>query len=368
MGGFTGFWGNTAMPSLDSVLSTWWGDGYGSSSLAGIIGNASNIVVGTNPAYTINDFLAIYPQFAGQPSLFTATVIDQSPVLTNVSAVGIGAYGTPISGPGGSGQVSLAAVGISSGQLVTGLGITPGSLILSFGGVGYGQGQFGGGAYGQNSILLTNPVALPPPNQQVGMVANTDSSNVLTGISNTATAWNGNPLQAELLLAGPGISQGTVIVRILSSTSALLSLPTTATASGVTLQVSEPLSAAAVTVYENPFVPIQIIEIYLHLANCCIFQERYQCLWKQAMGLFVAHYLTLFCEGNSQPASSAAQVAAAGIQSGILTSKSVGGVSAGYTNIIPASWMEMYGSFLLTKYGFVLSTLANAIPHFVYVY
>jgi hypothetical protein len=303
------------MPDLGTVLSSWWGPGYQSSGLAAIVGDASNIIVGGNPEYCLNDFAAIYPNFLGPGSAFQATLTDQSPVLQNVTATGVGNYGVNVIGPGGSGTVPLESTGVQVGQFVTGPGIQCDSYILSFGDAGWNYGGYGGGGYGGdgNSILLTNPVSLAGLAQAVG--------------------WNQG-----------GYNEGGY---------------------GGTGQIN----LAPVTVYQQPFVPIPVLNVYLRLALCCIFKNRYGCAWNLAVSLFIAHFATLFLQSSGQPASSAAQVAAQGLQTGILTSKSVGGVSAGYTNNVPADWMNMYGQFTSTAYGYQLATLANAVaPHFVWIY
>ena len=367
MGGYTGYSGSISNPGLDTILASWWGAGYESSSLCGIVGSASNIVsTAGNPQYTINDFLAMYPNFAGPPSSFTATVTDQSPVLLNVTPTGTGNYGTPTSGAGGSGLIG--AVGLGYGQLVTGPGITANSTIQSWGG-GYGVGPFGGGGYGIGSLILSNPAAVNPPNQLVGIVATTNLSNVLTNIQDAATVYQGGPLIGGLLLQGPGIAPDTTIVEILDSTSALLSLPTTGAATNVQLYVSQPLQLAPLTIYEAPFVPLMVMQLYISLAVASLPQQLYFEYWKFACANFVAHFCQLFLDSAGQPASSAGQVAAQGMQSGILTSKSVGGVSAGYTNNIPPEFASMYGPiWSLSKYGNILQSLAATItPRFMYV-
>ena len=50
-------------PDLNSIIAGWWGGTFDPSGLAGVLGGASNVIVGSNPAYGISDFLAIYPKF-----------------------------------------------------------------------------------------------------------------------------------------------------------------------------------------------------------------------------------------------------------------------------------------------------------------
>jgi hypothetical protein len=144
-----------------------------------------------------------------------------------------------------------------------------------------------------------------------------------------------------------------------------------ATVSGTTgVQVFQPQALNPLIIYEQPFVPIQIVQIYINLAVASLPQQLYFEYWKVACGYFVAHFVTLWLQAMGSPASSAGQVAAAGLQSGILTSKSVGGVSAGYTNIVPQEFLAFYGpTWATTRWGVLLMSLASTItPRFVYIY
>ncbi len=197
-------------------------------------------------------------------------------------------------------------------------------------------------------------------------------------------------------------------------------------------------------VYEAPPTPAAVIQVYINLATASLKQNLYQDSWQLAMGLFVAHYLTLWAEadaptlqttvenllhgeapvamvgdltgtrftitasppggqlslyrnGQYQIAGSTAdytltgtsltlstalgadqlyatwflaststvtvqptagQVAAQGVATGILTSKSVGDVSGSYTVLDD---LKGFGAFQLTRYGQQLITIAKVI-------
>jgi hypothetical protein len=71
-----------------------------------IAANASNVIIGGNPPYVINQFLAIYPKFFGIPLAFVGTT------------------------DGTTGTILVAnTTGLSVGQLITGPGIANGSVI-----------------------------------------------------------------------------------------------------------------------------------------------------------------------------------------------------------------------------------------------
>lgn len=99
-------------PNFNVVLDSWWGGDWDSTFLAGWLGNASGVVVGTNPPYGLQDVLTVFPQFFG-----TGTLLPND----NTTVLGSPLVLCPL--------VNQLAVG----SLVTGTGIAPGSLIISKG-------------------------------------------------------------------------------------------------------------------------------------------------------------------------------------------------------------------------------------------
>jgi hypothetical protein len=73
------------------------------------IGLASGRVFGTNPPYTLSDFLAMYPKFFGTPSLITATLDGSTSGISALSST----------------------QNLKPGQLVTGAGIPNGTVFVS---------------------------------------------------------------------------------------------------------------------------------------------------------------------------------------------------------------------------------------------
>lgn len=217
-----------------------WADGQGS--LIPLLAACSNVIVGTNPPYSVTDFLTLYPKFGGTPKTLAG-------VLNGTTAV-------------------------------TGLSSTAGLLV----------GQY---------------------------------------------------------VTGQGIPSGATIADIVSGMAITLSLPATISASGVLL-----------TIYVAPLVPGAVLNAYIYLASNSIFQARWNEMWFIAMGLFIAHYCTLWLQGEAAtPNATAAQAAASGLALGIKTSKSAGDVSVG----IEAVLIEGMGSWNLTLYGQELATWALTI-------
>jgi hypothetical protein len=134
------------------------------------------------------------------------------------------------------------------------------------------------------------------------------------------------------------------------------------------------LAAANIAVGENPpydsadflaiypqftSVPDAVIEAYLYVASISIMHARWFGMWKMAMGLYIAHYVTLWAQASALGATSTVQqAAAAGLAIGITTSKAVHDVSVGST---PITGLENWGSYQLTIYGQQFATFAKAI-------
>jgi hypothetical protein len=128
----------------------------------------------------------------------------------------------------------------------------------------------------------------------------------------------------------------------------------TLTLSAVTLSAQ----AGIFSIYTAPLVPLAILNVYIALASASLVQARWLDSWTVGMGVFIAHYLTLWLKADSGNGGSAAQVAQAGLAFGIQTSKGAGKLSVGYTVLdIDQQW----GAFALTIYGQLFITMAKGI-------
>lgn len=85
-----------ATPDWQCWLDSQWGPSYDGPSICGLIAAASNVIIGTNPPYTIQDFFAIYPKFGGPQLTLTGVVTAaDSPNVTVTSTTGVKA-GNPV--------------------------------------------------------------------------------------------------------------------------------------------------------------------------------------------------------------------------------------------------------------------------------
>lgn len=108
-------------------------------------------------------------------------------------------------------------------------------------------------------------------------------------------------------------------------------------------------------------VPDVVLEMHLELAHHAIKEARWHSYWKMAMGLFIAHFATLWAMGTAQPNSTAADVVSAGEARGLVTSKSAGGVSISVDYNTITSGLSGWAAWNATQYGTQLATLAKMV-------
>ena len=106
-------------------------------------------------------------------------------------------------------------------------------------------------------------------------------------------------------------------------------------------------------------IPQPVLQAYINLASACLVQARWLDSWTLAMGLFVAHYCTLYLQSEGSPGTTAQSVAASGLTKGVLVSKGAGGVNAGMQTLI-GEWGS-WGQWNMTVYGTSLMTQAKMI-------
>lgn len=114
-------------------------------------------------------------------------------------------------------------------------------------------------------------------------------------------------------------------------------------------------------VESKSFVPDGILNIFVDNANQAILPERYFEMWRYAAGLYVAHFSTLYLKTYSEGAASAAQSAASGQQTGLVSEASMGDTSVKYDNSAITAAMAKWGSWNATQYGQQLISMARMI-------
>ena len=106
-------------------------------------------------------------------------------------------------------------------------------------------------------------------------------------------------------------------------------------------------------------VPEAFLEMYTGLANASLSYQRYYDAWEMVMGLFIAHFCTLYLQTDVEPESTAAEILAAGELRGLQASKSVGGVSISYDYNTALSGLDEWGGWTTTAYGAQFAALAK---------
>jgi len=111
----------------------------------------------------------------------------------------------------------------------------------------------------------------------------------------------------------------------------------------------------------KPFVPDEVIEMYVEFAHACVSIGRYRKSWKMCMGLFIAHFLTMYLQTLADPENASPQsLAIAGQTKGLMAQKSVDQVSASYDFSHVMQDLDGWGAWKLTAFGVQLATLAKA--------
>ena len=107
----------------------------------------------------------------------------------------------------------------------------------------------------------------------------------------------------------------------------------------------------------KPLIPTEVMEMYIELAHGAVKQSRYKGAWKHCMCLFVAHFTTLYMQSMSE--SNVDAVIHAGQTKGLVTSKSVDGVSISYDSSSLLQGLDNFASWKLTTYGVQFITFAK---------
>ena len=110
---------------------------------------------------------------------------------------------------------------------------------------------------------------------------------------------------------------------------------------------------------DDTIIDSTILQIFVDLGLICIQEGRFHGAYTVVLGYFIAHFATLWIEGNSDPDSGAAAVLAAGQSRGLVTSESAGDVSVGMDYSVIAQGLEGWASWMTTSHGRNLASLAK---------
>ena len=99
----------------------------------------------------------------------------------------------------------------------------------------------------------------------------------------------------------------------------------------------------------------------VNMANNSILPDRWGETWRYAIGLYVAHYATLYLRTYSPSSESPQQAAASGALVGIVKSASLGDASVTYDTSAITQGTADWGDLNSTTYGQLLANRAKLI-------
>lgn len=106
-------------------------------------------------------------------------------------------------------------------------------------------------------------------------------------------------------------------------------------------------------------IPDTVIDAYVNFAHASLSKARYHDVWEMVMGLFIAHYLTLYLQTTASPDDPVGKIISAGLAKGLTSSKSAGDLSLSYDFGSVTSDMDGWGTYKMTAFGQQLITIAK---------
>lgn len=115
------------------------------------------------------------------------------------------------------------------------------------------------------------------------------------------------------------------------------------------------------TVTYTPFLPETVLQSIIDQANAALLPDKWLDGWRYAVGLYVAHYATLYLRGYSEDPQTPAQAAATGSVTGMVKRATLGDASVDYDTEAVTKALEDWGDFNSTSYGQQLATRSRLV-------
>ena len=107
-------------------------------------------------------------------------------------------------------------------------------------------------------------------------------------------------------------------------------------------------------------LPDAALDMYVDLGLSCVNYKRFNRMWKAAIGLFIAHFCTLYLQSMQPEGADASQVLASASSAGMVTSESADGVS--YSRDGSAlNDLNGWSAFKMTTFGVQFATMAKLV-------
>lgn len=111
----------------------------------------------------------------------------------------------------------------------------------------------------------------------------------------------------------------------------------------------------------NQVIPSVVVSGWVKLANTALSYRRYRDYWEMAMGLFIAHWLTLYMQSAADPNDATSKIISAGLAKGVQTSKSAGDLSVSYDFSMMTGDFDGWGTYKYTAFGQQFITIARLV-------
>ena len=113
--------------------------------------------------------------------------------------------------------------------------------------------------------------------------------------------------------------------------------------------------------YGTSLVPPAMLTELIAMANACVQPDKWLESWRYAVGLYVAHYATLYLRTYAESSPTAAQAAATGALVGVVKSATLGDSSVSYDTTALTKGTEDWGDLNSTTYGQMLANRAKLV-------
>lgn len=111
----------------------------------------------------------------------------------------------------------------------------------------------------------------------------------------------------------------------------------------------------------QPLLPAAMLQGIIRMANAAVQPERWGEGWRYAVGLYVAHYVTLYLRGYAASNETPEQAAASGALVGMVKSATLGDASVSYDTAAITAGTEDWGDLNSTTYGQMFANRAKLI-------
>lgn len=108
-------------------------------------------------------------------------------------------------------------------------------------------------------------------------------------------------------------------------------------------------------------VPATMLSEIISMANASVQPDKWLESWRYAVGLYVAHYCTLYLRAYAESSATPAQAAASGALVGVVQSATLGDSSVSYDTSALTKGTEDWGDLNATTYGQMLANKAKLI-------